>query len=59
MGQWSVDQVGEHGLDDRVPAVGDVGGGGRLIAVGQERVVTPHREQLLELGPRRSGPRTE
>ena len=26
--QGSVDQVGEHGLDDRVPAVGDVGGRG-------------------------------
>ena len=31
-GRWAkgaVDQVGEHGLDDRVPAVGDVGGDGR------------------------------
>jgi hypothetical protein len=35
--QRPVDQVGEHGLDDRVPAVGDVGLRGRLGAVGEQR----------------------
>lgn len=32
-------------------SVGDVGGCGRLGAVGEERVVAPDREQLGELGP--------
>ena len=33
--QWSVDQIGEHGFDDRVLAVGDVGLGstGRSVLV--------------------------
>jgi hypothetical protein len=50
VGQGPVDQVGEHGLDDRVPAVGDVSGGGRLGAVGAERVVAPDREQFVTAG---------
>jgi len=50
MRQRSVDQVGEHGLDDRVPAVGDVSHRGGLNAVGEERVVPPDREQLIEAG---------
>ena len=34
VGQWSVDEVGEHGFDDGVLAVGDVGlGGGRSVLV--------------------------
>jgi hypothetical protein len=41
MGQRSVDDVGQDGLDDRVLAVGDVGLGGVLGAVGEERVVPP------------------
>jgi len=45
--QRSVDQVGEHGIDDRVPSVGDVGVDSRFRAVGEERVVAPHREQLV------------
>jgi hypothetical protein len=44
-----VDQVGEDGLDDRVPPVGQVGLDGGFGAVGQERVVAPDREQLGEL----------
>jgi hypothetical protein len=48
--QRPVDQVGEHGLDDRVPAVGDVGLRGRLGAVGEQRVVAPDREQFLGAG---------
>jgi len=47
VGQRSVDQVGEHGLDDGVAAVGEVGGHGRLGAVGEERMVAPDREQFL------------
>lgn len=45
MGQGSVDQVGEDGFDDGVLAVGDVGLGGREVGVGEERVVSLHREQ--------------
>ena len=47
VGQRAVDQVGEHGFDDRVPAVGDVRVRGRLGAVGEERVMAP-----LCAGPR-------
>jgi len=50
MGQRSVDQVGEDGLDDRMLAVGDVGLRGRLGVVGQERVITPDREKFIEFG---------
>ena len=50
MRQRSVDQVGEDGLDDRVPAVGDVSDRSGLGAVGEERVVPPDREQLVEAG---------
>ena len=35
VGQWPVDEVGEHGLDDRVLAMGDVGFGGGQIGVGE------------------------
>ena len=47
MSQWAVDEVGEHGLDDGVAAVGDVSVGSRLDAVGEQRVVAP-----LCAGPR-------
>jgi len=47
MGQRSIDQVREHGLDDRVLAVGDVRVGDRFGVVGEERVIPPHREQLV------------
>ena len=50
MGERAVDQVGEGGFDDRVPAVGDVSGGGGFDAVGEERVVPPDREQFVEAG---------
>jgi hypothetical protein len=49
-GRWAsggVDQVGEHGLDDRVPAMGEIGLDRGFGAVGEERVVAPDREQLL------------
>ena len=46
--EGSVDQVGEGGLDDRVAAVGDVGGRGWFETVGEEPVVSPDREQLSE-----------
>ena len=49
VGQRAVDQVGEHGLDDRVPTMGDVRARGRLVAVGQERVVPPDRERSASL----------
>ena len=45
-----VDHVGQHGLDDGVLAVGDVGGRGVFDAVGQERVIPPYREQFLDCG---------
>ena len=47
MCQWSVDQVGEHGLDDRVLTVGDVGLFDGQVGVGEVRVIPPHREQRI------------
>ena len=47
VGHRAVDEVGEHGLDDGVAAVGDVSVGSRLDAVGEQRVVAP-----LCAGPR-------
>jgi hypothetical protein len=47
VGQGSVDEIGEGGFDDRVAAVGDIGGGGRLGAVGEKRVIPPDREQAV------------
>src|ERR1700758_541192 len=47
MSQGAVDQVGEGGFDDGVAAVGEIGVGGRLGGVGEERVVTPDREQAV------------
>ena len=47
MRQGAVDQVGEHGFDDGVAAVGDVGGGDGFVGVGEERVIAPHREQRV------------
>ena len=41
MRQRPVDQVGEHGLDDGVPTVGQVCVDGGFGAVGEERVVAP------------------
>jgi hypothetical protein len=35
--QRSVDQVDEHGFDDRVAAVDDVGPDGGQVGVGEER----------------------
>ena len=37
MRQRPVDEVGEHGFDDGVAAVGDIGSRGRLHGVGEER----------------------
>ena len=45
VGQWPVDQIGEHGFDDRVLAVGDVGLGDGQVGVGEERVIPPDREE--------------
>ena len=45
--EGSVDEVGEDGFDDRVAAVGDVGVGSRFGGVGEERVISPHREQRV------------
>lgn len=45
--QGSVDEVGEDGFDDRVPAMGDIGVGGRGSGVGEERMMPPHREQRV------------
>ena len=45
--QRSVDQIGEHGLDDGVVAVGDVGLLDGQLRVGEERVIPPHREQRV------------
>jgi hypothetical protein len=42
--QGPVDEVGEHGFDDRVTAVDDVGLRGRQVCVGEERVV--HLERV-------------
>ena len=47
--QGAVDEVGEHGFDDGVLAVGDVGLGGGQLGVGQKRVVPPYGEQRLEV----------
>jgi len=44
MGQRSVYEIGEDGLDDCVATMGDIGGGGRFVGVGEERVIPPHRE---------------
>ena len=55
MRQGSVDQVGEGGLDDGVAAVDDVGDHSGLGAVGEERMVPPDREQLIEAGPVAAG----
>jgi hypothetical protein len=50
VGQGSVDEVGENGLDDRVLAVGDVGVGDRFGVVGAERVMPPEGEHLIGAG---------
>jgi hypothetical protein len=47
VGQWSVDEIGEHGFDDCVLAVGDVGLFDGQVGVGEERVIPPHREQRV------------
>ena len=47
MGQGSVDEVGEHGFDDGVVAVGDIGGVDGFVGVGEERVIPPDREQCV------------
>ena len=45
-----VDEVGEHGLDDGVAAVGDVGLRRWFGGVGEDRVVSPDREQFVLAG---------
>ncbi|MBE1604206.1 hypothetical protein HEB94_001054 [Actinopolymorpha pittospori] len=50
MREWPIDQVSEHRFDDCVPAVSDVSLCGRFGVVGEERVMTPDREQLLLAG---------
>jgi hypothetical protein len=47
MRQRAVDEVGEHGLDDGVATVGDIGVGGRFLRVGEEGVIPPDREQRV------------
>ena len=47
MRQRPVDQVGEHGFDDGVLAVGDVGLLDGQVGVGEERVIPPDREQRV------------
>lgn len=42
VGQRSVDEIGEHRLDDRVLAVSDVGLGDGQVGAGEERVISPH-----------------
>ena len=49
MRERPVDQVGEGGLHDRVFAVGKVSLGGGQVAVGEERVIAPHREQRVRV----------
>ena len=49
MSERPVDQVGEHGLDDRVATVGDIGVGDRFGGVGEERVIAPHWKQRVGL----------
>jgi hypothetical protein len=48
--QRSVLELGDDLLDDRVVAVGGLGREHRLTGVGEHRVVTPHREQLVPAG---------
>jgi hypothetical protein len=48
--QRSIDQVGEHGLDDRVLAVGDVGLIGGQVGVGEERVISRSGTARREIG---------
>jgi hypothetical protein len=48
--EGTVDQVGEHGLDDGVPSVREISLHGGFVVVGEERVVPPDREQLLDSG---------
>jgi hypothetical protein len=43
VGQRAVDEVGEHGLGDRVASVGDVRVDGGLGVVGEKRVIPPDR----------------
>lgn len=45
VGQGAADEVSEHGLDDGVFAVGDVGDVDGFVVVGEERVMAPDREQ--------------
>jgi hypothetical protein len=45
VGQGSVDQVGEHGFDDCVAAVDDVGLDGGQGRVGEERVLGHRRSE--------------
>ena len=47
MRQRAVDEVGEHGLDDGVATVGDIGVGGRFLSVGEEGVIPPDRKQRI------------
>jgi hypothetical protein len=46
-GTHTVDEVGEELFDDGVAAVGQVGGHGGQIGVGQERVIPPQREEFF------------
>ena len=47
MGQRSIDQICEDGLDDSVATVGDVRVDSGLCRVGEERVIPPDREQFV------------
>ena len=45
--QRAVEEVGEDGFDDRVPAMGSIGVVGRGGGVGEERMMPPYREQRV------------
>ena len=42
--KWSVNEIGEHGFNDRVPTVGDICVGGEPGGVGEKRVIPPDGE---------------
>ncbi len=47
MRRRAVDQVGEHGFDDGMAAVSEIGVHDGFGRVGEERVIPPDREQLV------------
>jgi hypothetical protein len=47
MRQRAVDQIGEHGFDDRMAPVSQISRDDRFGRVGEERVIPPDREQFV------------